>query len=442
MRDRLRCFLPRLFSAAGCLALLALLAPAVHGATTTLRPTPLDEAAPFRRFLWVTRWDYNSAADIEKICYNAASARFTDLLFQVRGEATVFFNSPYEPWAWELSGKDSPSGVGINPGWDPLAVAIREGRRRGLRVHAYVNVMPCWAQSTDPPASSGQIYKAKPDWLMVDSKGRRIKPRGFYACVDPGLPEVRAYLARLIGRLTSDYAVDGVHLDYIRYPFETGDYSFHPRVTEAYEAQTGKPARAQDEDWQAFRRTQISSTVREINQAVKAARPGTEVSAAVIARTDVGRTEAGQDPLGWISRGDIDAIAPMVYVQDTAKFNELVRPYTDGPARSKVWVGIQAIDKNKILLNQIEDGASREASGIAVFSYESLFKEHRTTQRAIDVYRSFVNYRPAAQPMLELKRPPAAPTDRTSWEPEAPGASSGPDGAKRARPGMKMRVGP
>lgn len=145
----------------------------------SLRPTPLDNAAPFRRFLWVTRWDYASPEDIARICYNAASARFTDLLFQVRGEGTVFFNSPYEPWAWELSGKDPEVGVGIDPGWDPLAVAVREGRRRGLRVHAYLNVMPCWAQKVPPPKGRGQIYADHPDWLMVDSRGRRIKPNGF-----------------------------------------------------------------------------------------------------------------------------------------------------------------------------------------------------------------------------------------------------------------------
>ncbi len=101
-----------------------------EAAVPVLRSTPLDQEAPFRRFLWVTRWDYRTAEDIEQICYNAASARFTDLLFQVRGEGTVFFRSPYEPWAWELSGKGPESGVGIDPGWDPLQVAVREGRRR------------------------------------------------------------------------------------------------------------------------------------------------------------------------------------------------------------------------------------------------------------------------------------------------------------------------
>jgi uncharacterized lipoprotein YddW (UPF0748 family) len=432
------------FGPAVLLLWLLLALPGLAAAAVELRPTPLDEAAPFRRFLWVTRWDYRTAEDIERICYNAASARFTDLLFQVRGEGTVFFRSPHEPWAWELSGKGSPAGVGVDPGWDPLAVAVREGRRRGLRVHAYLNVMPAWAQKTSPPRSSGQIYAARPEWLMVDSKGRRIEPRGFYACVDPGLPEVRDYLARLMGRLAADYPVDGVHLDYIRYPFETGDYSFHPKVVAAYRAQTGKAARADDPDWIQFRQDQVTATVRDINNAVKSARPGTEVSAAVIARMDVSRNKAGQDSLGWLARNEIDAVAPMVYVHDYSSFNEIAAAYTNGPERSKVWLGIWAIEKNQVMLDQIRNGAARDVSGIAVFSYESLFKGHRTSPRAVDVYRTFVNARSGGVPLeynppAQMQPRPSTPA-QTAPARTVPARPAEPSSAKRAEPAMKVRV--
>jgi uncharacterized lipoprotein YddW (UPF0748 family) len=431
---------PEVRFAALVLLLLTLSSAGLTAATVELRSTPLDDVAPFRRFLWVTRWDYRTAEDIERICYNAASARFTDLLFQVRGEGTVFFRSPYEPWAWELSGKGSPAGVGVDPGWDPLAVAVREGRRRGLRVHAYLNVMPVWAQKTDPPKRSGQIYADRPEWLMVDSKGRRIQPRGFYACVDPGLPEVRDYLARLMGRLAADYPVDGVHLDYIRYPFETGDYSFHPRVVADYRARTGKTARADDPDWIQYRQEQVTATVRGINNAVKGARPGVEVSAAVIARMDVSRNKAGQDSLGWLARNDLDAVAPMVYVDDYGSFNEIAAAYTNGPERSRVWLGIWAIEKNRVMLDQIRNGAARDVSGIAVFSYESLFKGHRTSPRAVDVYQTFVNTRPATAP-IEY-RPPAGPAASVRRAPArtAPAPPTDSSGAKRAEPSIKVRV--
>src|SRR5689334_5990300 len=111
-----------------------------------MRETPLDAEGKYRRALWVTRWDFTTPEDIARICENAASLRFTDLLFQVRGSGTVFFESPYEPWSWEVGNRSMEKCIGVSPGWDPLEVVVREGRRRGLRVHAWINVMPAWSQ--------------------------------------------------------------------------------------------------------------------------------------------------------------------------------------------------------------------------------------------------------------------------------------------------------
>ncbi|MCL5269474.1 MAG: family 10 glycosylhydrolase, partial [bacterium] len=245
-----------------CLAALAgLLAamPARGQNSLALGQTALDHTGAFRRCLWVTRWDYASPEDVARICYNAASARFTDILFQVRGAGTVFYPSAVEPWAGELSGRSGAAGVGWDPGWDPLATALREGHRWGLRVHAYLNVLPGWSGGDAPARSSGQLYAAHRDWFMVDSRGRTMRPGDWYTFLDPALPEVRAHLARLFGDLARRYPVDGVHLDYIRYPHEKGSFSYQPRVLDAFRRLFGgKPDRLPNE-WMEFRRSQVTA---------------------------------------------------------------------------------------------------------------------------------------------------------------------------------------
>ncbi|MBZ0258472.1 hypothetical protein K8I31_20565, partial [bacterium] len=62
--------------------------------------------AQSRRAIWVTRWDFKTAEDIAVIINNAKSLSATDVLFQVRGNATTFYPSKLEPWAWELTGED------------------------------------------------------------------------------------------------------------------------------------------------------------------------------------------------------------------------------------------------------------------------------------------------------------------------------------------------
>ena len=365
-------------------------APDLQSAIRNPKSTILDREAPFRRVLWVTRWDFRSPEDIEKIFYNAASARFTDVLFQVRGEGTVFFKSRIEPWAWELSGKGPGEGVGHDPGWDPLAKAVEEGRRRGLRVHAYLNVLPGWAQKVVPPKSSGQLYAAHRDWFMVDRRGRRMTTAKGYAFVDPGLPQVRAHLARLFGEVAARYAVDGIHLDYIRYPFDYAECSYHPAVLETFKTASGGTPQQFPKRWDAFRREQITKTVREISGAVRRARPGVEISVAVIADRARSRDKAFQAPFAWLREGLVDAIAPMAYINEMAAFEALCRTYLTPEWRAHVWPGVIANpEKNTHLGPQIRRAVDLGFGTVAVFAYSNLFTDHRSTKRAVEVYQAF-----------------------------------------------------
>lgn len=93
------------------------------------------------RAIWVTRWDYKKPEDVRLIVSNCAGLGFNVILFQVRGNGTVFYPSQIEPWAWELT-SDGPATTGTDPGWDPLKIAIAEAHKLGVEPHAYVNVRP------------------------------------------------------------------------------------------------------------------------------------------------------------------------------------------------------------------------------------------------------------------------------------------------------------
>lgn len=352
--------------------------------------TPLDRVAPYRRVLWVTRWDYRTPEDVAAICYNAASARFSDILFQVRGEGTVFYPSQIEPWAWELTGK-TPETTGRDPGWDPLAVALREGHRWGLRVHAYLNVLPGWAQKTIAPPASGQLYSVRRSWFMVDAAGRRMSPRDWYAFLDPAREDVRAHLVSLFSEVARKYAVDGIHLDYIRYPHEKGDFSYQDDIVDRFVARYGAKPSSRPEQWQDFRRRQITETVAAISRAVKSVRPGLELSAAVLADRPKGENEAMQDALDWVRRGLVDAIAPMAYTDQMDVFERYMTYYVGDDLRRHVWLGVWADpDRNPRLAVQLERAVEKNFGGIGVFAYTNLFRNHKPTPRAVQAFNVFI----------------------------------------------------
>ena len=117
--------------------------------------------------------------------------------------------------------------LAYDPAFDALAYIVEAGHRAGLEVHAWVNAMPMWRDEAPPTGSTACVQPARAFGRrrrqLVDRRrptGEPKFPVGYF--VDPGHPGVAAYLAEIYLNIVRNYAVDGIHFDYIRYP-ETED---------------------------------------------------------------------------------------------------------------------------------------------------------------------------------------------------------------------------
>jgi uncharacterized lipoprotein YddW (UPF0748 family) len=341
--------------------LLFLLAAPLAAAAEDERPSQV-------RAIWVTRFEWSSAAEIRALLGNCAALGFNTVLFQVRGQADAYYRSSIEPWAERLGGSD--------PGFDPLDVACRESKRLGLSLHAWVNVMPLWRGKT-PPRERNHLYYKRPDWIVVDRQGRRQALNDHYTCLNPALPEVRAHLAAVMEDIVSRYPVDGLHLDYIR--FIEGDWSYDKKSVAEFYAREGKWPSKAPAAWDAFRRDAVTETVRAIRSAVKAARPGILLTAAVYP-TASARARVLQDAEGWTRRGLIDWVFPMTYDDDDGEYREAVeegfRLFRGAPCFPGV--GAYKHDGGEQTLRQIR---MCRGGGFALFSYSSLYVSPDATRR-------------------------------------------------------------
>ena len=109
------------------------------------------------RVLWVIRDSYKSPEDVKHIMQNAADYHFNIILFQIRGNGTVYYPSRLEPWAMAFDGKD--------PGWDPLRVAVEEAHKRKLELHPWINVYPAWRGKSLHP-DPGQLWNSRREWFV------------------------------------------------------------------------------------------------------------------------------------------------------------------------------------------------------------------------------------------------------------------------------------
>lgn len=341
-------------------------------------------AATEGRALWVTRWDYSSAADVKRIMENAKWANFNIVMFQVRGEATVFYPSQYEPWAWELTGKN-PSSTGQNPGWDPMATAVAYGHAAGLEVHAYMNVLPAWKQTTSPPASANHLFTAHKDWLMYDRQGFPMPvTEDIYSFVNPAHPEAKKHLINLFSEVTRKYNIDGVHFDYARYPIEykEADLSYDNVSLSLFKNGGHSDPQAAPDAWRKFKTDQLSDLIKRLYVTIKSQKPNVMVSAACIANRPEALEKQCQDALAWMNEGYMDCLIPMNYTAKSDLFIERAGYFVKERKRGLLYMGIQANRGDEALKSQINILRQAKMHGVGVFAYENLFPSHQSNALA------------------------------------------------------------
>lgn len=373
---------------------------------------------PRARALWVTRATLGSPESVGRMVGAAKAAGFNTLVVQVRGRGDAYFAGGTEPRAAELASR---------PTFDPLATTLRLAHEAGLRVHAWVAVNLVSSAASLPGDAAHVIYRS-PEWLMVPrelaAEMGRANPRspaylgrlarwsrahadeveGLY--LSPLLPEAAAYTARIVGDLVSAYAVDGVHLDYVRFPTAEFDYGpgalgqFREAVRPALSARERRDADARGaidplayptlfaDRWADFRRSRLTALVRRIRTTVQTARPGTIVSAAVVPDAGEAFSNRLQDWRTWMDQALIDVLCPMAYTPDAALFERQVLAARQLAGARPVWAGIGAYRLTTgETLQRIQTAARLGAAGVVLFSYDALVAPPRTADSLAELGR-------------------------------------------------------
>jgi uncharacterized lipoprotein YddW (UPF0748 family) len=190
--------------------------------------------------------------------------------------------------------------------------------------------------------------------------------------------------------LARRYDLDGLHVDYIRFPSSDFDYSLGalerfrlwlvPRLADArfreldqgsrtdlFAFVDGEPAR-----WDDFRRAQITGLVERLYRDVKALKPRLTVSAAVVPDVEVAYQTRFQDWAGWLRAGILDVAVPMAYTTDGVRFEVLVEAARRAAGRrDRVWAGIGAyMNTADRTIEMIDAARGEDAGGVILFSYD------------------------------------------------------------------------
>ena len=245
-----------------------------------------------------------------------------------------------------------------------------------------------------PRALARQLFHSDPgdpgyvDALMQYAAERSETVEGVYS--SPSHPAVKERIYSVWTDLADRYDLDGIHLDYVRFP--SGDYDYSRGALERFRdwvaprLETARlaalDAAYQDdplifvdslaEPWSQFRRRQITDLVERLYHGVKARRPELVVSAAVFANQEDAYLNRFQDWGSWLDRGIVDVVAPMAYVAESERFERYVENAVDAARyRERIWAGIGAyLNTVDGTLRQIDIARERGAGGVILFSYD------------------------------------------------------------------------
>ncbi|MCR4403643.1 MAG: family 10 glycosylhydrolase [Firmicutes bacterium] len=224
-------------------------------------------------------------------------------------------------------------------GQDPLRILVDQSHLRGLRVHAWMDVLYVGFKER------GHLLDMYPSWETVARDGSRGygPPTGRQHWLSPASAGARQFLTALVDELVSRYDVDGVHFDYIRYPDPIGGdcgyewdcvhgftekYGVNPLGIDVRGAERGDSRALRELAlWNTWRASKVTELVSALARAIKTRRPGVLVSAAV---TPAGVPDGPypgllQDWPGWVRSGVLDYVVPMTYTSRSEELRGLAR---------------------------------------------------------------------------------------------------------------------
>ncbi|MGF1540953.1 MAG: glycoside hydrolase family 10 protein [Pleurocapsa sp.] len=352
-------------------------------------PSDRPIAQPEIRAMWLDRGTIvkaKSEADLAEIFDRMATA----------GINTVFFetlNAGYTIYPSRVAPEQNP----LTKGWDPLKAAVKLAHERGMELHAWV-----WTFATanqrhniilnQPRSYLGPVLSRHPDWAITDREGNHFHYHSGKVFLDPANRGVRYYLSSLIDEIATNYDVDGIHLDYIRYPFQdpTGKitYGYGLAARQEFREMTGidplilTPKDALWSQWSKFRIEQIDSFVGSVARNLKQKRPDLILSTAVFPMPRQERLEKIQQHWEeWIARDWIDMLVPMTYAEDTETLQKLTIPVLRGATLGNTLIlpGIRLLNISDVAaLDQKQFLRGITTDGYALFAAENLTEQLAT----------------------------------------------------------------
>jgi uncharacterized lipoprotein YddW (UPF0748 family) len=310
---------------------------------------------------------------------NVADAGFNSVWVHVRPFGDALYPSKFFPFSYVLTGEE-----GGDPGYDPLAIMVREAHLRGLSIEAWINPYRVRAGASDRPMCSDN-----PARTYLNNGSDAVIQYDNIISYNPASQTARDLIVSGVVEIIENYDIDGIHFDDYFYP--TTDPAFDSVYYNAYRAAGGNLSL---ENW---RRDNVNKLIAQVYRAVKNTDSRVLFGISPQANRSNNYHIQFADVDTWLANpGYIDYICPQVYFgfnNETLPFASTVREWASliQNGHTQLYVGIAAykvgsedafagsgsrewITSERLLARMVDESRSCYAyGGFSMYRYDFLF---------------------------------------------------------------------
>ena len=287
-------------------------------------------------------------------------------------------------------------------GYDPLSCWVRGAHKRNMKLHIWFQSF--YIGNKLPQEDAYNILAVRPMWgNRTTAKSEQSEPvahmsehRGYF--IDPANPEVIDFLTKLILEICAKYDIDGVNLDYVRYPlsakasssnYEASNWGYTPYAREEFKKIYGvdpvdiKANTSMWNKWDNYRQERITKYVASIKDALKDR--GIVLSAVAFPDYKSSLETKQQNWQRWSAYNYVDALTPLILTADynlaDSMLNEFKRKTS---SKTKIYPGLFVSfmeGESEDLLKQIHIIRNQNLDGIVLFDWAHMDKKYTDVLR-------------------------------------------------------------
>jgi len=282
---------------------------------------------------------------------------------------------------------------------------LKEAKKNNIKVFAWINTLSVGKnKEADIIKKYGRSVLTRDQYLRSSAKNDKPNETDKYYLRDPQLflepgdSRVQDYILSIIDEVISKYpALDGIHLDYIRYPNTVPyipdsrftkyglSYGYGERNITAFKKETGiDPKELNGEKfnsllWDNWKRSNVTKLVEKVSKLLKEKAPNLLLSCAVFPSPERAYSLSMQDWPLWLELGIVDYVALMNYTIDNEFAKRVAQSALSQRGQGRVYIGIGAFilkEKPELFSEQYKDMLKLSPDGIVFFSYDDIKTEN------------------------------------------------------------------